>query len=73
MSLTEPANSPEQIVPGTIEPGHTDPLGASIEPRGVNFSVYSRDASKIEILLFDREDDARPAQVISLDPFLNRT
>ena len=40
---------------------------------GVNFSLYSRDATGVELLLFEREDDARPARVISLDPFLNRT
>ena len=39
----------------------------------MNFSVYSRDASSIELLLFDREDDLQPARVISLDPFPNRT
>jgi glycogen operon protein len=35
--------------------------------------LYSRDASGIELLLFDREDDALPAHVFSLDPFINRT
>lgn len=39
----------------------------------MNFSVYSRDASGVELLFFDREDDTQPARVISLDPFLNRT
>jgi len=40
---------------------------------GVNFSVYSRDAMGVELLLFDREDDASPARVVPLDPFLNRS
>jgi glycogen operon protein len=39
----------------------------------VNFSVYSRDALGMELLLFDSDDDAVPARVISLDPSLNRT
>lgn len=39
----------------------------------MNFSVYSRDGTGVELLLFDRDDDARPARVISLDPFINRT
>jgi glycogen operon protein len=40
---------------------------------GVNFSLYSRDASRIELLLFDRADDTKPAHVITLDPVANRT
>jgi glycogen operon protein len=39
----------------------------------VNFSLYSRDASAIELLFFDREDDGRPARVIALDPAVHRT
>ena len=53
--------------------GQSSPLGAAVSDGGVNFSLYSRDATAVELLLFDREDDARPARVISLDPFLNRT
>jgi glycogen operon protein len=40
---------------------------------GVNFSLYSHDASGIELLLFDRDDDPLPARVIALDPTINRT
>jgi isoamylase len=53
--------------------GKASPLGATVESNGVNFSLYSRDASGIELLLFDREDDEQPARSISLDPFANRT
>jgi len=42
-------------------------------PGGVNFSVFSRGASGVELLLFDREDDARPTRVIPIDPAANRT
>ena len=44
--------------------GRTSPLGATVVPGGVNFSVYSRNASSVELLLFDREDDPRPARVM---------
>jgi glycogen operon protein len=44
-----------------------------VSPGGVNFSVYSRGATGVELLLFDREDDARASRVIRLDPALNRT
>jgi glycogen operon protein len=53
--------------------GRASPLGAFVTPDGVNFSVYSRDAFRIELLFFDREDDARPARVIPIDPQKNRT
>lgn len=53
--------------------GHSAPLGASLCDGGVNFSVFSRSAAAIELLLFDREDDAKPSRVVSLDPHANRT
>jgi glycogen operon protein len=53
--------------------GKAYPLGATVELGGVNFCLFSRDASGIELLLFDHEDDAHPARVISLDPVINRT
>src|SRR5262245_9894647 len=55
------------------EDGYSFPLGASVCDGGVNFSLYSRSASGVELLLFDREDDARPARVIRIDPAMNRT
>jgi isoamylase len=53
--------------------GRSSPLGASVVPDGVNFSVYSRSASAVDLLLFDRDDDAHPSRVISIDPVENRT
>ena len=44
-----------------------------VEAVGVNFSLYSRDASGVQLLLFDHEDDAQPARVITLDPIINCT
>jgi isoamylase len=40
---------------------------------GVNFSVFSRSATAMEVVFFDQEDDSRPSRVIALDPVLNRT
>ena len=48
------------------------PLGATPGESGVNFSVFSRGASRIELLLFDRQDDARPSRVIPIDSSANR-
>jgi isoamylase len=53
--------------------GRSSPLGATVCRGGVNFSVYSREASGVELLLFDREDDARATRVIRVDPSTNRT
>ena len=43
--------------PNAIDPGRSSPLGANLVSGGANFSLYSRRASEIELLLFDREDD----------------
>lgn len=56
-----------------IDQGKSYPLGATVYPNGVNFSVFSKSATAVELLLFDGPDDARPAQVIRLDPQRNRT
>jgi len=54
-------------------PGKSYPLGATLEPNGVNFSVYSKSARRIELLFYDHVDDARPARAIQLDPRTHRT
>ena len=35
--------------------GHSSPLGATVVEGGVNFSLFSRSATGVELLLFDRE------------------
>lgn len=52
--------------------GRNYPLGATVCSEGVNFSIYSRTASAVDLLLFDREDDIQPSRVIPINP-LNRT
>jgi isoamylase len=53
--------------------GRSSPLGATVVDGGVNFSLFSRSASGVELLLFDREIDGKPARVIRIDPAANRT
>jgi len=53
--------------------GRSAPLGATVCANGVNFSVYSKHAAAIELLLFDNVDDARPKRVIPIDRATNRT
>src|SRR5579862_3810900 len=57
----------------TAAAGRCSPLGASVQANGVNFSVFSRFATAIELLLFDHEDDALPARVIRIPAATNRT
>ncbi len=47
-------------------PGRPFPLGATPQSDGVNFSIYSKSASRIELLLFDGPDDPSPARSIML-------
>jgi glycogen operon protein len=53
--------------------GNAAPLGATVEEGGANFSLFSRSAIGVELLLFDREEDATPSRVVTLDPVANRT
>ena len=53
--------------------GASAPLGATVRRDGVNFSVYSKNATLLELLLFDSEDAVSPSRVISLDPRDHRT
>jgi isoamylase len=55
------------------ERGGSSPLGATPSPDGVNFSVFSRHATGVELLLFDGVDDTKAASVVRLDPSANRT
>ncbi len=74
----KPARDPARI--GGREAKVTDvgvgkafPLGATLSPEGVNFSVFSKNATGIDLLLFQDTDDAVPARIIPLDARRNRT
>jgi isoamylase len=51
----------------------SSPLGATLADGGVKFSLFSRSAAGVGLLLFEREDDALPSCVVRLDPATNRT
>jgi isoamylase len=59
---TDPSNS-----------GRSFPLGATVLPGGVNFSVFSRRATGVELLLFDDADAVHPTRVLELDAATHRT
>jgi len=56
-----------------VRQGRCHPLGATVTPDGVNFSLFSRSCYAVELLLFDDPDDAIPERVILLDPKINKT
>jgi len=56
-----------------IFPGRSYPLGATVYGNGVNFSIFSRNCTVLELLLFDHAGDTRPSRTILLDPQQHRT
>jgi len=57
----------------TVGVGASTPLGATVRLGGVNFSIYSRSATRIDLVLFDSEDARQPSRVIPLDRKDHRT
>ena len=53
--------------------GTSSPLGATVQQGGVNFSVYSKNATLVELLLFDQAEAFEPSRVVSLDARKHRT
>ncbi len=54
-------------------PGTPHPLGSRPVAGGTGFSVYSRGARRVELLLYEGVDDAEPARTIALDAPAHRT
>ena len=54
-------------------PGQSHPLGATVSAGGTNFSVWSRSATGMELLLYSGPDQSEPDRVLRLDPKVNRT
>jgi glycogen operon protein len=54
-------------------PGVRYPPGAKPDADGVNFSVFSRHATHVQLLLFEADNSVEPFQVVNLDPEVNRT
>ena len=54
-----------------IWPGRPYPLGATWDGRGVNFALYSENAEKVELCLFDSADDAKESVRIVLTEHTN--
>ena len=56
-----------------LKPGNSYPFGCHINGGGANFSIFSRYATQVELLLFETAEETEPFQVISLQKEINRT
>ncbi len=52
---------------GKIKVGSAWPLGSSVTPNGVNFSIAAPHATNVELLIFQYENDDYPIETIPLD------
>ena len=71
----EPGPATPAVIPASyaISLGRPHPLGPTVEPAGVNFSLFSQNATGVELLLFEGETSPLPFQTIMLDPERYRT
>jgi len=51
-----------------IWPGSSHPLGATWDGEGVNFALFSRHATAVELCIFDGPDDAVPVETVPMPP-----
>ena len=56
-----------------LKPGNPYPSGSRAKNKGVNFSIFSRYATHVELLLFNTSDCIEPFQTIVLREDINRT
>ncbi|MGR8981078.1 MAG: glycogen debranching protein GlgX [Gammaproteobacteria bacterium] len=56
-----------------VKPGKPYPPGSKHSAGGVNFSIFSRHATAVELLLFESSDSEQPFQTIELKKDKNRT
>ena len=66
-------NAVAEVKPLEVLAGCPHPVGCTPDKHGVNFSLYSKSATGVELLIFDKHDDAEPSQIITLNPHVNRT
>ncbi len=55
-----------------LQLAHILPYGALLHDSGVQFVLFSRNATEIRLLLYDRVGDLEPAEVITFDPKTDR-
>lgn len=53
--------------------GSSHPFGSTPTKEGVNFALFSANATAVQLLLFEKPNDLDPIQAIDLDPERNRS
>ena len=56
----------------TSRPGHPYPLGATWDGEGVNFALFSENATAVELCLFDRPDQEKETHRIRMEERTNQ-
>ena len=54
-------------VPLALTAGSSAPLGATLQPGGVNFSLHARHCDRVELCLFEALEDPEPEAVLVLE------
>src|SRR5688572_4149180 len=62
-----PHGTQRECSPMRIWPGSPYPLGATWDGEGVNFALFSENATAVELCLFERPDDARETHRIRIE------
>ncbi|MFZ0954696.1 MAG: glycogen debranching protein GlgX [Candidatus Sulfotelmatobacter sp.] len=58
---------------GEVQTGNPSPWGAHRVRDGVNFVLFSRNATRVRLELYHNPDDRSPTRIIDLDPASHRT
>jgi glycogen operon protein len=56
----------------TSRPGHPYPLGATWDGEGVNFALFSENATAVDLCLFDRHDQEKESHLIRMEERTNQ-
>ncbi|MBD0316540.1 MAG: glycogen debranching protein GlgX [Nitrospiraceae bacterium] len=56
----------------TVRPGHPYPLGATWDGEGVNFALFSENATAVELCLFDHPNQEKESHVIRIEERTNQ-
>jgi glycogen operon protein len=68
----KPSPAPAARTLPALQFSHPLPYGAVLHDGGVQFVVYSRSATGMRVLLYDRPDADEPAEVVPFDPNADR-
>jgi isoamylase len=64
MSANQKPNDPRETVHGGTREGRPHPLGATWDGLGVNFALFSSNATKVELCLFDENGDQELERIV---------